>query len=70
MGTEPLEPVAKLSATPTLGNRPNGDQKTISTPVRTWHDHFQIPLHYPRLPIFGDVEQKRDYAMGAFLWPC
>lgn len=22
------------------------------------------------LPIMGDLEQKRKYAMGAFLWPC
>ncbi|KAK8635539.1 hypothetical protein V6N13_004273 [Hibiscus sabdariffa] len=93
MGTKPLEPVANVSATPTLGSGPNGDQKTVSTPIRTWHDHFQMPLmHYPRytktdyetmpewkldcllkeygLPIFGDVEQKKDYAMGALLWPC
>ncbi|KAE8676869.1 hypothetical protein F3Y22_tig00111582pilonHSYRG01430 [Hibiscus syriacus] len=22
------------------------------------------------LPVSGDVEQKRSFAMGAFLWPC
>ncbi|KAK8635540.1 hypothetical protein V6N13_004274 [Hibiscus sabdariffa] len=92
MGMEPLEPVAKLSPTPTLGSGPNGDQKAASARIRTWCGHFQLPLHYPRytkadyeampewkldcllkeygLPVSGDVEQKRNFVMGAFLWHC
>lgn len=44
--------------------------------------NFQMPLHYPRysrkdyqdmpeygLSAHGDLAYKRDFAMGAFLWP-
>ncbi|KAK8555675.1 hypothetical protein V6N13_046200 [Hibiscus sabdariffa] len=88
-----MEQVAtKVSPTPTLGGGPNGVQKAMPTPTRTWCGYFQMPLHYPKytkadyeampewkldcllteygLSVSGDVEQKRNFAMGAFLWPC
>ena len=41
------------------------------------HKHFQMPewkvnclLAQYGLPVSGDVNQKRKFAVGAFLWSC
>ena len=74
-----MESVA--SASPSLGSGPNGQQTRnhfqmpLHYPRYTKADYEAMPewkldclLKEYGLPISGDVEQKKKFAMGAFLW--